>query len=122
MFLLFLLLQVIAIKLGKEFESSEYWMVSKTAIAIRVKSDKINPKVLYAYVSSNIAQTQLLAITKGATIANIYLKELRGLPIILPSIEEQQAVALVDESRKVQKEIQKLKSGLLAKKNELWSL
>lgn len=102
---------------------NEYWMVSKPVIAIRVNPDKIDPKCLYVYLSSKVGQTQLLGITQGATIANISLKELRDMPIILPSLEEQKkAVALVDDSRQVQREIQKLKLEILAKKNKLWSL
>lgn len=101
----------------------EYWMVSKPAIAIRVKSDNIDARFLYAYLSSDIGQTQLASITQGAAIANISLKELRELPIILPSLEkQQQAAALVDDSRQVQRKIQKLKSDFFAKKDELWCL
>lgn len=101
----------------------EYWMVSKPAIAIRANPEKINPKYLYAYLSSEVGQTQLLGITQGAAIANISLKELRDLPIILPSLEEQQpAAALVEDSRQVQRKIQKLKSDFFAKKDELWRL
>lgn len=101
----------------------EYWMVSKPAIAIRVKSDNIDARFLYAYLSSDIGQTQLASITQGAAIANISLKELRELPIILPSLEkQQQAAALVDDSRQVQRKIQKLKSDFFAKKDELWRL
>ncbi|MBE0445097.1 N-6 DNA methylase [Psychrobacter sp. FME5] len=101
----------------------EYWMVSKPAIAIRVKSDNIDARFLYAYLSSDIGQTQLASITQGAAIANISLKELRELPIILPSLEkQQQAAALVDDSRQVQRKIQKLKSDFFAKKAELLGL
>lgn len=101
----------------------EYWMVSKPAIAIRVKSDNIDARFLYAYLSSDIGQTQLASITQGAAIANISLKELRELPIILPSLEkQQQAAALVDDSRQVQRKIQKLESDFFAKKDELWCL
>ncbi|MFK3917937.1 N-6 DNA methylase [Psychrobacter sp. NPDC078501] len=101
----------------------EYWMVSKPAIAIRANSEKVDPRYLYAYLSSDVGQTQLLGITQGAAIANISLKELRDLPIILPSLEEQQpAAALVEDSRQVQRKIQKLKSDFFAKKDELWHL
>ena len=101
----------------------EYWMVSKPAIAIRANPKKVDPKYLYAYLSSDVGQTQLLGITQGAAIANISLKELRDLPIILPSLEEQQqAAALVDESRQAQRKIEKLKSDFFAKKDELWHL
>lgn len=101
----------------------EYWMVSKPAIAIRANPEKVDPRYLYAYLSSDVGQTQLLGITQGAAIANISLKELRDLPIILPSLEEQQqAAALVDDSRQVQRKIQKLESDFFAKKDELWCL
>lgn len=101
----------------------ECWMVSKPAIAIRANPEKVNPKYLYAYLSSDVGQTQLLGITQGSAIANISLKELRDLPIILPPLEEQQqAAALVDDGRQVQRKIEKLKSDFFAKKDELWRL
>lgn len=101
----------------------EYWMVSKPAIAIRANPEKVDPRYLYAYLSSDVGQTQLLGITQGAAIANISLKELRDLPIILPSLEEQQqAAALVDDSRQVQRKIKKLKSDFFAKKDGFWRL
>ena len=101
----------------------EYWMVSKPAIAIRANPEKVDPKYLYVYLSSDVGQTQLLGITQGAAIANISLKELRDLPIILPSLkEQQQAAALVDDSRQVQKKIKKLKSDFFAKKDGFWRL
>lgn len=123
-----LVLQGSAGKLGLVPENvpttdDESWMVNKSAIVIRVTSDIIDPRALYAYLASDIGQTQLSSIAQGAVIANISLKELRNLPIIVPSLEEQRkAIALIDNSRSTQKTIQKLLAELDAQKNDLWNL
>ncbi|WP_201533939.1 N-6 DNA methylase [Psychrobacter ciconiae] len=99
------------------------WMVNRSAIVIRTTSDKVNPKVLYAYLKSDIGQTQISRLIKGATIPNISLKELKQIPVIVPSLEEQeQAIACIDKSRETQKAIKQLLSEQYARQSELWSL
>ena len=99
------------------------WMVNRSAIVIRTISDKVNPKVLYAYLKSDIGQTQISRLIKGATIPNISLKELKQIPIIVPSLEEQeQAIACIDKSRETQKAIKELLLEQDARQKELWSL
>ena len=99
------------------------WMVNRSAIVIRTISDKVNPKVLYAYLKSDIGQTQISGLIKGATIPNISLKELKQIPVIVPSLEEQeQAIACIDKSRETQKAIQELLLEQDARQKELWSL
>lgn len=99
------------------------WMVNRSAIVIRTTSDKVNPKVLYAYLKSDIGQTQITQLIKGATIPNISLKELKQIPVIVPSLEEQeQAIACIDKSRETQQIIKKLLSEQNARQKELWSL
>ena len=99
------------------------WMVNRSAIVIRTTSDKVNPKVLYAYLKSDIGQTQISRLIKGATIPNISLKELKQIPVIVPSLEEQeQAIACIDNSRETQRAIEQLLSEQYARQSELWSL
>lgn len=99
------------------------WMVNRSAIVIRTTSDKVNPKVLYTYLKSDIGQTQISRLIKGATIPNISLKELKQIPVIVPSLEEQeQAIACIDKSRETQKAIKQLLSEQYARQSELWSL
>lgn len=99
------------------------WMVNRSAIVIRTTSHKVNPKVLYAYLKSDIGQTQISRLIKGATIPNISLKELKQIPVIVPSLEEQeQAIACIDKSRETQIAIQKLLSEQEARQSKLWSL
>lgn len=99
------------------------WMVNRSAIVIRTTSDKVNPKVLYAYLKSDIGKTQITQLIKGATIPNISLKELKQIPVIVPSLEEQeQAIACIDKSRETQQTIKLLLSEQNARQKELWSL
>lgn len=99
------------------------WMVNRSAIVIRTTSDKVNPKVLYAYLKSDIGQTQISRLIKGATIPNISLKELKQIPVIVPSLKEQeQAIACIDKSREIQQAIQKLLSEQYKRQAELWNL
>ena len=99
------------------------WMVNRSAIVIRTTSEKVNPKVLYAYLKSDIGQTQITQLIKGATIPNISLKELKQIPVIVPSLKEQeQAIACIDKSRETQQTIKKLLSEQNARQKELWSL
>ncbi|MGP5649449.1 N-6 DNA methylase [Psychrobacter celer] len=99
------------------------WMVNRSAIVIRPISDKVNPKVLYAYLKSHIGQTQIASLVKGATIPNISLKELKQIPVIVPSDDEQeQAIECVDKSRETQQTIQKLVLEQQARQDQLWKL
>lgn len=99
------------------------WMVNRSAIVIRTTSDKVDPKVLYAYLKSDIGQTLISSLIKGATIPNISLKELKQIPVIVPSLEEQeQAIACIDKSRETQQAIQKLLSEQYERQDELWNL
>lgn len=99
------------------------WMVNRSAIVIRTTSDKVDPKVLYAYLKSDIGQTLISSLIKGATIPNISLKELKQIPVIVPSLEEQeQAIACIDKSRETQQAIEQLLSEQYARQGELWGL
>lgn len=99
------------------------WMVNRSAIVIRTTSNKVDPKVLYAYLKSHIGQTLISSLIKGATIPNISLKELKQIPVIVPSLEEQeQAIACVNKSRETQQAIQKLLSEQYERQDELWNL
>ena len=99
------------------------WMVNRSAIVIRTISDKVNPKVLYAYLKSDIGQTLISSLIKGATIPNISLKELKQIPVIVPSLEEQeQAIACIDKSRETQKAIKELLLEQEERQSKLWAL
>lgn len=99
------------------------WTVNKSAIVIRVTSSKIDPRALYTYLRSDFGTVQISRLIKGATIANISLKELKQMPVIIPSEDEQnEAIACTQKSRETQQTIQKLLLEQQARQDQLWKL
>lgn len=99
------------------------WMANRSGIVLRVSSNQIDAKALYAYLKSDLGQVQLNSLVKGATIPNISLKELKTLPVVLPTLEQQQQAAnIVDKSRETQKAIQQLLVEHEQRRRELWGL
>ena len=104
-------------------EGDRCWMINRSGIVIRVNSDLIDAKALYAYLQSDLGQVQLNSLVKGASIPNISLKELKTLPVILPTLEEQQqAIDIVDKGRETQRAIQQLLLEQEQRRCELWGL
>lgn len=99
------------------------WTVNKSGIVIRVTSSKIDPRALYTYLKSDFGKVQLARLIKGATIANISLKELKQMPVIIPSAEEQnEAIFCTQKSRETQQTIRKLLNEQQARQSQLWAL
>lgn len=99
------------------------WTVNKSAIVIRVTSSKIDPRALYTYLRSDFGTVQISRLIKGATIANISLKELKQMPVIIPSEDEQnEAIACTEKSRETQQTIRKLLEEQEARQSKLWKL
>lgn len=94
-------------------------------IGLSVKdNNKIFPKFLYYYICSNIVQNAISESTTGTTgLSNLSLEILKELNLIIPSIEEQEEIALilssVDEQisqyESKKEKLQELKKGLMQK-------
>lgn len=99
------------------------WTVNKSAIVIRVTSSKIDPRALYTYLKSDFGTVQISRLIKGATIANISLKELKQMQVIIPSEDEQnEAITCTQKSREIQQTIQNLLTEQEARQSKLWNL
>lgn len=104
-------------------EGDKRWMVNKSGIVIRVTSSKVDPRALYTYLKSDFGTVQISRLIKGATIANISLKELKQMPVIMPSEDEQnEAIACTQQSRETQQAIQKLLDEQQVRQSKLWAL
>ena len=102
-------------------EGDRRWMINRSGIVLRTVSEKIDPRSLYAYLCSEMGQVQLDALVKGTSIGNISLKELKTLPVILPTeAEQKQAIDIIDKSRETQKAIQQLLLEQEQRQSELW--
>jgi type I restriction enzyme M protein len=84
------------------------WVAGQSATILRVNdSSKINPRALAIYLRSELGQELLKSIVSGATIQLIQLRELLRLQIIIPSSEEQLAIAnALDEEAAIQELIE----------------
>jgi restriction endonuclease S subunit len=74
------------------------------AIALVRLSKEVNPEYVKAFMISTVGQRQLDRIKRPVARANINLDEIRGINIILPSLEIQnKIVSLMDNAYKEQK-------------------
>jgi len=74
-------------------------VASSTFYILTLKSKDILPEFLAWYLNSDRVQSFLRLIAKGATISNIPKKELQGLSVNVPSVEEQHKIVEVDKLR-----------------------
>jgi type I restriction enzyme M protein len=81
------------------------WVVNQSCLILRCK-DKIHPKVLFMYLSSEIGQYLLRSISSGATIPLIQLARLKELQIVIPPQQEVEAI-IRDFDRMVELQSQK---------------
>ena len=84
------------------------WVAGQSATILRVNDpSKINPRALAIYLRSELGQELLKSIVSGATIQLIQLRELLRLQIIIPTYEEQLAIAnALDEEATIQEVIE----------------
>jgi type I restriction enzyme M protein len=98
------------------------WIANQSCLILRCK-DKINPKVLFMYLSSEMGQYLLRSISSGATIPLIQLARLKDLKIVIPLRQEAEQI-IKDFDRMV--ELQSQKEDLTQKQRKIgssyWSL
>lgn len=68
-------------------------LLSQSFLGIRLKKGKVNPDFLQLYFESPVGQYQLTDLMKGTTVLSLNPKSLSSLQIVVPSIEDQQAIA-----------------------------
>jgi type I restriction enzyme M protein len=98
------------------------WIVNQSCLVLRV-GKKIDPKVLFMYLSSEMGQYLLRSVSSGASIPLIQLARLKELSVVLPSAEEA-ANIIRDFDRMV--ELQSQVAEIMEKQQSLsrsyWSL
>lgn len=98
------------------------WIVNQSCLILRC-TNKINPKVLFMYLSSEMGQYLLRSISSGATIPLIQLARLKELQIVIPTGQESEQIVR-DFDRMV--ELQSQKEALTQEQRKIgssyWSL
>ncbi|MCC7433119.1 MAG: restriction endonuclease subunit S [Methanoregulaceae archaeon] len=72
------------------------WNVSREVAVVPVDTLKVNPSYLAYWIGSSRSQQWLGAVKKGVAYIGINIEDLRSLPVMLPTLQEQsRIVALV---------------------------
>jgi hypothetical protein len=94
------------------------WIASQSLVILRVNSELITAEALYEYLSSDMLQQYLKSLASATNIPMIGSKDLKALPVLLPSADELQNIQakrqevgqLHDKIQAMQIEINMLKS------------
>lgn len=70
-----------------------FWSAGQSMMILRPRGGRILPEVLYEYLSSDLMQEHLHALASGAVIQSFNMQDLKGLPVPVPSKEEQDKTA-----------------------------
>jgi type I restriction enzyme M protein len=98
------------------------WVVNQSCLILRCK-DKIYPKVLFMYLSSEMGQYLLRSISSGATIPLIQLARLKELKIVIPTGKESERIVRdFDQLVELQSQIETVKQQQKTLSISHWSL
>lgn len=94
--------------------------VTRGIAVVRYNKDKVNPKYLNAYLNTNESQRYIQEHTRGATLQQINLSDLRIMQIRLPPLKQQnQFTAFVEQTDKTKLTIQQSLDKLTVMKQSL---
>lgn len=105
-----------------ELTSDTPWIVNQSCLILRCK-DKIDPRVLFMYLSSEMGQYLLKSLSSDATIPLIQLARLKKLQIVIPSHDEaEQIIRDFDRLVELQSQIETVKQQQKILSSSHWSL
>ena len=100
------------------WDTDAFWTAGQSMMILRPKK-AISSEVLYEYLSSDMMQKHLNSIAGGAAIQTINMKDLKSLPIPVPSDDEQTSIRIefskrmeaFEALRKMRKAIEDMRQG-----------
>ena len=65
------------------------WVASQSCLVLRVRNaDTVPPEYLYMYLRSDLGKSLLKVLTSGMLVPLIHLRQLSGIPVVIPSAEK----------------------------------
>ena len=99
----------------------DLWTVGQSMMILRPHAARILPEVLYEYLSSEVVQQHFETLAGGAVIMSFNMKDLKGLPIPVPSMQEQQQIADAFRSRQnLYAKIQRIRDEISEHRSASW--
>jgi len=101
------------------------WYAGQSFVVLEVKKDSPikDPIVLYRYLASDLAQSQLLSKAAGATVKLIKMNDIKSMPIIVPTMEEQDKI--IENQRNIERlyqTIEQTNEKISDLRSEYWGL
>lgn len=107
---------------------TEPWVAGQTCLALRLKDaswdrGQHSPRSLFLFLRSPLGKACLQRIVSGAAVPLIQLRELRKLPVVMPTAEQAQTADLIfQEVVDIQREIDALRARQENLAGECWPL
>lgn len=99
----------------------EFWTVGQSMMILRPLAGRIEPEVLYEYLSSDVMQEHFATIAGGAVIQAFNMQDLKSLPVPVPSQEEQaHTVGAFRDRLGLYEEIQRFREKIAAHRASSW--
>ena len=99
------------------------WVLGQSLVALRVKSQHINPVALFMMLRSDFGQALLKGIVAAGTVPFIQTRELEALSVpVLPMTEQSAAAEVLAHESRLQDEIRGLQEQLSRLSQNLWRL
>ena len=100
---------------------NNFWTVGQSMMILRPRENRILPEVLYEYLSSDVVQQHFETLAGGAVIMSFNMKDLKGLPIPVPTMQEQQQIADAFRSRQeLYADIQRIRDEIDERRSASW--
>ncbi|HOO88842.1 MAG TPA: hypothetical protein PK442_14145, partial [Synergistales bacterium] len=65
------------------------WVASQSCLVLRIRNaDAVPPEYLYMYLRSDLGKSLLKVLTSGMLVPLIHLRQLSGIPVVIPSAEK----------------------------------
>jgi type I restriction enzyme M protein len=103
--------------------SGSPWVLGQSSIALRIKDrSKLDPRVLFTFLRSDLGQELLKGIVSGAAIPLIQLRELLALAVPVPAQEVAEGfIDNFDRQARIQAEIDRLVQEQTQLSAALWA-
>jgi restriction endonuclease S subunit len=107
----------------RDVPDKSVWLAGQSFAILRLRrhGPLTDPRVLHRFLSSNLGQRTLQSRCVGTTVPGLQMADVRRLPVVLPSPQQQKAIAQnVEALFDLQGRIQEMRNQLAQKQRCIW--
>jgi type I restriction enzyme M protein len=99
------------------------WLASQSFVILRLRrhGPLSDPRVLHRFLSSDLGQSTLQRLSVRVTVPGLQMSDVRRIPVMIPSVEEQKAIAQdVEALFALQDRIEAMRKELAERQHSIW--